>query len=65
MARLVHATSEDEEQRLFSYRLGRFLDLGFMPADAELLAVSEADWRQVEDMLNQGCCHQLALEIVL
>lgn len=58
-------------ESLEDYRLGRFLELRFTYSESKLLAEGrDSDgWpvsiHKVEKMLEAGCTHQLAMQIVL
>jgi hypothetical protein len=55
---------DDEEGRVARWRAEQFGLLGFEPAQALLLAVSEADLREARALVAAGCTLPLALKIL-
>jgi len=56
---------ESEEERVVRWRLEQFRALGFEPAEALRLTVSEADLREARALVAAGCSLRLALKILL
>lgn len=54
-----------EEIDLFVWLFEQFLEMGFGEEEADFLATSEVDYREAKALIDQGCPHQLALEILL
>lgn len=55
--------SNENDWKLRDWRTDRFLAMGFHPKDADALAESSIDWREVERLLAKGCPAQLAIYI--
>jgi len=63
----MHASAalEDERRRVFDHRLEQFLTLGFPYEESRDLAYADVDWHEIEQMLKNGCTHELVLQIRL
>ena len=55
---------ESEPQRIYSWRQGWALELGFSRRQARLLNESGADRVRVESMVNAGCSLDLIVQIL-
>ena len=54
----------DERLRIRRWRRDRFMELGFLLADASALAKSKADLHETQALLAAGCTHRIAFRIV-
>lgn len=54
----------DEQERVFRWRLLRFLYLGVELEDAEYLAATRADPHALDALLRKGCPLETALRII-
>ena len=57
--------SADERSKVESWRLHVLIEAGYPLSLAERLAVSEADLHTACEMINSGCAHETAAEILL
>ena len=55
----------DERSKVESWRLHVLIEAGYPLPIAERLAVSEADLHVAVDILDRGCAHETAAEILL
>jgi hypothetical protein len=55
----------DEQSKVESWRLHVLIEAGYPLPLAERLAVSEADLHIACDMVDSGCAHETAAEILL
>jgi hypothetical protein len=55
----------DERSKVESWRLHVLIEAGYPLPLAERLAVSEADLHVACDMVDRGCAHETAAEILL
>ena len=55
----------DERSKVESWRLHVLIEAGYPLPLAERLAVSEADLHVACDMVDRGCTHETAAEILL
>jgi len=55
----------DERSKVESWRLHVLIEAGYPLSLAERLAVSEADLHTACEMINSGCAHETAAEILL
>ena len=55
----------DEEAIVTAWVARRFVDLGFRPEVAFVLAESGADWHEAEDLLAKGCRHKTAAKLLV
>lgn len=64
-------TIETTEEKIFKYRVGVFMGLGFGPEDSEVLAVAKQDngflidVEAVRKLIRSGCPYALAKRILL
>jgi len=56
---------DEADDDVFRWRLEQFLELGFSPEEAAVLAESEADLGQARTVLGGGCTLAVALRILL
>lgn len=56
---------DDEEARIFSWRLDVLMKVGYPKTDAEDIARSSADLRRAEDLLRAGCPPGTAVLILI
>ena len=56
---------EDEYERLFAFRQGRFRELGFNPFQALALAEAHVDWHDAERLIKRKCSPDVAVDILL
>lgn len=54
-----------EAERVLANVELRFLDLGFNPLQAAALADAGTDWHAAERLLDCGCSHETAVDILL
>ena len=55
----------DERSKVESWRLHVLIEAGYPLSLAERLAVSEADLHTACEMIDSGCAHETAAEILL
>jgi hypothetical protein len=54
-----------EADQVFKHLMTRFMDMGFAPQDAEILAGKGIDWHYVKErLLERGCSHDSAFLIL-
>jgi hypothetical protein len=56
---------QTEDEQVLRYRLERFRSLGYSGTNAQLLAVSSADWHDVAAWIAAGCPLETAERIAL
>lgn len=55
----------DERSKVESWRLHVLIEAGYPLPVAERLAASEADLHRAVEIVDQGCAHETAAEILL
>jgi len=55
----------EEEARVYTWRLGRFLACNLAVEDAEALACSSVDWHEFDRLIRDGCPPIVAEKILL
>ncbi len=55
----------DERSKVESWRLHVLIEAGYPLPIAERLAASEADLHRAVEIVDQGCAHETAAEILL
>ena len=58
-------TPQDERSKVESWRLHVLMEAGFPLPLAEKIAHSEADLHRAVELVDQGCAHETAVEILL
>ena len=58
------ATADADAEKVESWQLERFLELGYPVHVAESLVVAHADWHTIADLIAAGCPRELAARIV-
>lgn len=65
-ASTITAPLQDEDQLVYGWRHNRFLDLGFTPQVAELLAILGHDWHYIHHLrVDLGYTPEQVQELVL